>query len=56
MGTAAKIHPVMVVFALLAGEATFGLVGALLGVPVAAIIQVLFVYVRRKAWRAQTVS
>jgi predicted PurR-regulated permease PerM len=47
MGNAAKIHPVLVVFALIAGEHTYGLVGALFAVPVASIIQTLFVYFRR---------
>jgi len=51
MGTAARIHPVLVIFALLAGEHTYGLVGALLGVPVAAVIQVVFVYFREKTWK-----
>ncbi|MFB6371833.1 MAG: AI-2E family transporter, partial [Bradymonadaceae bacterium] len=31
IGTSAEIHPVIVIFALLAGESTFGLVGAILG-------------------------
>ena len=56
MGSAAKIHPVLVIFALIAGEHTFGLVGALLAVPVASIIQTLFVFFRRKAWKTDTAS
>jgi predicted PurR-regulated permease PerM len=48
MGDAAKIHPVLVVFALIAGEHTYGLVGALFAVPVASIIQTLFIYFRRR--------
>jgi predicted PurR-regulated permease PerM len=48
MGDAAKIHPVLVVFALIAGEHSYGLVGALFAVPVASIIQTLFTYFRRK--------
>jgi predicted PurR-regulated permease PerM len=51
MGDAAKIHPVLVVFALIAGEHSYGLVGALFAVPVAAIIQVLFTYFRRRGHR-----
>ena len=43
MGDAAKIHPVLVVFALIAGEHSYGLVGALFAVPVASIIQTIFV-------------
>ena len=46
MGDAAKIHPVLVVFALIAGEHSYGLVGALFAVPVASIIQTIFVYYR----------
>ena len=59
MGDAAKIHPVLVVFALIAGEHSYGLVGALFAVPVASIIQTLFSYLRRRAPKtsaAQTVA
>jgi predicted PurR-regulated permease PerM len=52
IGTAAKIHPVLVIFALIVGEHSWGLVGALLAVPVASIIQVFFMFFRDKAWRA----
>jgi predicted PurR-regulated permease PerM len=48
MGDAAKIHPVLVVFALIAGEHSYGLVGALFAVPVASIIQTIFIYYRRR--------
>jgi predicted PurR-regulated permease PerM len=48
MGDAARIHPVLVVFALIAGEHSYGLVGALFAVPVASIIQTIFVYYRRR--------
>lgn len=46
MGNASKIHPVLVVFALIAGEHSYGLVGALFAVPVASIIQTIFTYYR----------
>lgn len=46
MGKAAEIHPVLVVFALLAGEHTFGVVGALLGVPVMSLVQSIFLHAR----------
>jgi predicted PurR-regulated permease PerM len=49
IGTAAKIHPVVVVFALMVGEETGGLIGALLGVPVASIVQACFLHFRRHA-------
>ncbi len=39
IGSATKIHPVVVVLALLMGEQTAGLVGALLAVPVASMVQ-----------------
>jgi predicted PurR-regulated permease PerM len=48
MGNAAKIHPVLVVFALIAGEHSYGLTGALFAVPCASIIQTIFVYYRRR--------
>ena len=47
IGTSAKIHPAVVVFALLVGEHSFGLVGALLAVPIASMIQTVFLFVRR---------
>jgi predicted PurR-regulated permease PerM len=46
MGDAAKIHPVLVIFALLAGEHFFHAVGALLAVPVMSIAQSVFLHVR----------
>jgi predicted PurR-regulated permease PerM len=46
IGTSAKIHPVIVIFALLVGEHSFGLIGALVAVPIASIIQTLFLFVR----------
>jgi predicted PurR-regulated permease PerM len=48
IGTAAKIHPVVVVFALLAGEEFAGLMGALLAVPIASIVQSMFLFFRRR--------
>lgn len=46
IGVAAKIHPVLVVFALLVGEHYFGLWGALLAVPVLSITQSIFNHFR----------
>jgi predicted PurR-regulated permease PerM len=48
MGTAARIHPVIVVFAVVAGEQTYGPIGALLGVPLVSAVQAVFLYLRRK--------
>lgn len=51
MSSAARIHPVLVIFALLVGEHYYGLVGAILAVPVTSMIQVVFMYFRKKAWK-----
>lgn len=51
IGTAAKIHPVLVIFSLFFGEHSFGLVGALLAVPILSAIQVLFMFFYRKTWK-----
>jgi predicted PurR-regulated permease PerM len=46
IGVAAKIHPVLVVLALIVGEHFFGLWGALLGVPVLSLLQSIFNHFR----------
>lgn len=46
IGVAAKIHPVLVVFSLIAGEHFFGLWGALLAVPVLSLSQAVFMHFR----------
>jgi predicted PurR-regulated permease PerM len=46
IGVAAKVHPVLVVFALIVGEHYFGLWGALLAVPALSITQSLFLHFR----------
>jgi predicted PurR-regulated permease PerM len=51
IGTAAKIHPVLVIFALFLGESSYGLTGALLAVPILSAIQVVFMYFYRKRWK-----
>ena len=48
IGNAAKIHPVVVIFALVVGEYNGGLVGALFAVPVASIVQTLFLFFLRR--------
>lgn len=53
IGTAAKIHPVLVIFSLILGEHSYGLVGALLAVPCLSTIQVVFLFLYRKAWKDQ---
>ena len=56
IGSAAKIHPVLVIFALFLGEASYGLVGALLAVPLLSAIQVIFMYFYRKRWKEPVVA
>jgi predicted PurR-regulated permease PerM len=46
IGTAARIHPVLVVFSLVVGEHFFGLWGALLAVPTWSLLQSLFNHFR----------
>ncbi|MEQ9319854.1 MAG: AI-2E family transporter, partial [Polyangiaceae bacterium] len=46
IGDAAKIHPVLVVFALLVGENLFQITGALLAVPCLAVVQAVFLHFR----------
>src|SRR5690606_1662444 len=46
IGVAAKIHPVLVVFALIVGEHFFGLWGALLAVPTLSLTQSVFNHFR----------
>lgn len=48
MGDASKIHPVLIVLALVIGERTFGIVGALLAVPVASVFVAVFRFLHRK--------
>ncbi|MBX3217486.1 MAG: AI-2E family transporter [Labilithrix sp.] len=48
MGDAAKIHPLLVIFSLLVGEHFFGVVGALLAVPVMSITQSVFIHIRQQ--------
>jgi predicted PurR-regulated permease PerM len=49
IGDSAHIHPVIVIFALLAGEHMFGLVGALLAIPAASLVQTVFLHARKRS-------
>src|SRR5690625_354194 len=44
IGGAARIHPAIVVFALVAGQHVYGILGALLAVPIASLVQTLFLF------------
>jgi predicted PurR-regulated permease PerM len=54
IGQTARIHPVVVFFALIAGERAGGLLGVLLGVPVASIIQNLFLFWKNRFYADET--
>lgn len=48
MGDAARIHPVLIVLALVIGERSAGIVGALLAVPVMSVFVAVFKFLHRK--------
>jgi putative heme transporter len=48
MGDASRIHPVLIVLALVLGERTAGIVGALLAVPLASVFVAVFRFLHRK--------
>lgn len=54
IGSAAKIHPVLVIFSLVLGEHSYGLIGALFAVPILSIVQVVFMFFYKKSWKAVT--
>lgn len=56
MGTAARIHPIVVAFSLIAGERMFGLIGALFAVPLAAVVVACFDFWRLKAQPPQAAA
>ncbi len=53
IGKSAEIHPVLVIFALVAGERTYGLFGALIAVPLFSILQTTFIFVRETIFSDQ---
>lgn len=46
IGTTAHIHPIIVVFALLAGYSVYGLAGALLSIPFVSVVQAIILHTR----------
>lgn len=56
LGDSAKIHPVLIVFALLVGEHFAGVIGALLAVPIFSLIQNSFLFLKHKAESLDTVQ
>lgn len=51
MGTAVKIHPLAVVFAVAAGSFVAGIPGALFAVPLVAVVNVMTKYIAAGEWR-----
>jgi len=45
---AVRLHPAIVIFALLSGGAVFGLLGIVLAVPIAATMRLVLIYIRAK--------
>ena len=56
LGGAAKIHPVLIVFALLVGEQFAGVMGALLAVPIFSLIQNSFLFLKNRAEHLDSIS
>lgn len=48
IGRVVRLHPVIVIFALLSGGVVFGLLGVVLAVPFAATLRLVLIYVRAK--------
>jgi predicted PurR-regulated permease PerM len=48
MGTASRIHPVLIILALVIGERSAGIVGALLAVPLGSVVVAVFRFLQRK--------
>ena len=46
IGKSAKIHPVLVILALMAGEKVYGIFGALIAVPIFSILQTSYLFIR----------
>jgi putative heme transporter len=53
-GSAVKVHPLAVVFAVAAGSFVAGIPGALFAVPLVAVVNVMVLYLVRGAWRTNT--
>jgi predicted PurR-regulated permease PerM len=46
IGKSAEIHPILVILALMAGQKTYGIFGALIAVPIFSILQTTFIFIR----------
>ena len=55
MGTAVKVHPLGVVIAVATGSLLAGIPGALFAVPVAAVVNVMIIYIAAGTWKGEPV-
>jgi predicted PurR-regulated permease PerM len=53
MGTAVKVHPLGVVIAVATGSLLAGIPGALFAVPVAAVVNVMIIYIAGGSWKGE---
>ncbi|KRE21543.1 AI-2E family transporter [Agromyces sp. Soil535] len=53
MGTAVKVHPLGVVIAVATGSLLAGIPGALFAVPVAAVLNVMIIYISGGSWKGE---
>jgi putative heme transporter len=53
-GSAVKVHPLAIVFAVAAGSFVAGIPGALFAVPLVAVVNVMVLYVARAEWRVNS--
>ncbi len=56
IGKSAKIHPVLVILALMAGQNAYGIFGALIAVPIFSILQNTFFFIRELVFTMDDVS
>lgn len=56
VGNRVRLHPIMVIFAVLAGGKLFGFVGVLLAIPVAAVLMVILRYLKLRYVRSHLYS
>jgi predicted PurR-regulated permease PerM len=45
------MHPAIIIFALIAGEHSYGIVGAVLAVPIASVIQTMYLFFKNNRWQ-----
>lgn len=55
IGSSAAMHPAVIIFALISGEHSYGIVGAILAVPIASVIQTLFLFFKENRWQHEEI-